>query len=232
MLEGVLLWGHVAGEADRLLQRKLEKAITRYNELRATPDKVLTEETIVIGPRKIPFRIAVSSFMLTLAVTFLIGLFVLFEIVEPMSGVGGWVLISATFLFWVPIMNRAWRGGYIALGQDGVHFRHRRTTVFCPWGLFCVIGNSDSQNVDWPVASDRTTPSVCFPINPAALDRVEVRKDDEIIGDGSGLKTSQLRIQDETYAELADLYEVHCSRIARLLLELGRQLGQAAPADA
>ncbi len=212
------MWGGLVVELDQWLQKRPRKAIRDYNALREAPGDVLARQTIVLGPNKVYFRAILAAFACTILSGSLVSipLFATGILPDPnLKESTFWGTSGAAMLFWTLTMNWALRGGHLAMDRQGVHLKYRRTTVFCPWDLFCVEGEEQPKSYT----------RVCFPIQPAAVDRVKVWRGEREMAHEGNVRTPQFRIHDRTYAELADLYEVNCFPLARLFMELGRKLG-------
>jgi hypothetical protein len=113
------------------------------------------------------------------------------------------------------IARRSLRGGELTLKRAGAEFRYRHTTVFCPWTLFRVEMS----------AMQGDNRKVILLVPPHAIDRVELRWRDGVVGIGRDARIKPIRFISETELELTNVYAANLRDVARLLLRIGSRLG-------
>jgi hypothetical protein len=111
------------------------------------------------------------------------------------------------------------RGGSMTLNERGVELLYRGKVVFCPWALFNTPGQPFSP------AADR----VVFPVAPSALGLVAARQHGSLVAEGIRVRTPQLWFRSPHEGVLKAFYEVNAEELVKVLLFLGRILGDPAP---
>ena len=114
------------------------------------------------------------------------------------------------------VLARRWlRGGQLTLKRSGAEFHYRHTSVFCPWTLF----RTDMS------ALQGDNRRVVLLVPPHAIDKIELRRRDSVVGMGRDANIKPFRFRSETELELTNVYAANLRDVARLLLRIGSRLG-------
>jgi hypothetical protein len=220
-IAGLIRW------LNRRSLKPLSRVIPDLEALRADPKATLRAQPIEIGPRR-----RLGSLLVTTAL--LSGLILLFSCLglgfafdNAIAAQPPPAAVAASLLFLVAVpaaplaigftlrrMIRA-RAGEAVLHSGGVLFSTRHETVFCPWDLFNAAGEVARSGEE----------QVVVPVAPAAVPLIIVEKDEER-DDQQPIQSQPLSDVSDNEVVLRGLYEVDVYELARLLLEIGRRLGQ------
>jgi hypothetical protein len=186
----------------------LEKWVPDLDRVLNNPQEALDGRDIEIGPwnRYVErYVLPVLLIIPTLTIIFLAD-----TLAVTVGATLAWLLLAGALV-------STSRGGSCLLQSEGVEFRHRDATVFCPWDLFHVGGQPiyhlEEHRLD-------------LPVQPAAIGSIQVWKNDRLIGEGleaSARHVEVLPSVGEIHLKLK--YGVKPEELGCFLLELGRKLG-------
>ncbi len=191
-------------------------------ELRNAPAEALHRCEIEIGPWK---RSGTRYIVLPLLSVLLLQLVVMLAILVQMrdaASIAIVVLISAVGLS-IAYLVYSMRGGHCVLQSNGVEFRFRGFTVFCPWELFDAAGQ--------PIY-DPGRQHLFLPVAATGISGIELRKDDTVIAHGADACAPHFRFLPSIEIRLKVVYGVRPDELGLLLLDVGRKLAAGRPARA
>jgi hypothetical protein len=224
----IVLFVELGRWIDKRFQKPLRRALPDLDRLLQEPRGTLAGQTFTIGPAR---RYGSAFFLGLLLALVLTGLSMLLlyltgalkrlqpgqhpELVTLLGAAGVALLVGSIWF----VLGRL-RGGEVVLGERGVEFRYRGSTVACPWALFNAAGQ--------PFALSGNQ-LLLLPVSPRAVPYVELRREEEVKARGDQVKTRRIKFRSSTEAVLAPLYEVTLMELGVLLLQLGRALGVPLP---
>lgn len=205
-----------------LQKRSLRRVIPELDWLLSEPGKFLRQQSITIGPRRIPGHhimvglvvgaaVAVAFLAACALILFILGLENRLEFAIPVA----LALFLVTWCAVVCLRKKPW----CELRRSGVTFHCRGQVVFCPWSLFRTQGEAY-------VPVGRLV--VVIPISTSALTRVTRRCEDRVVGEGVAVTAPHLEFRSGNELVLQSFYEVEPEELGELLLHLGHQLGTSA----
>jgi hypothetical protein len=149
--------------------------------------------------------------------------------------VGGWIkpadqivlmaISSATcvfFLIWR--LTRIYPKKEIVLTREHVEFKSRNRTVQCPWSLFDAAGKPHL-----PQSLHHKVGTMTLPVNRAAVPEVKLLCDWSVVETGAQVRTRFFRMSPPNQVEVLNGTDLETSKLATLLMTLGRKLGPICP---
>jgi hypothetical protein len=128
--------------------------------------------------------------------------------------IAGTALVAFTVVAVLPF------GVELVLTVDGIRLRRRATEVFCPWSLFNVSGNVLARPNE-----------LVLPIAAQAIPFVQQYDNERLVRQGVQVQTPLLRFQKGTEMVLLPQFTAPPEELGRLLLYLGRALGNRLPTE-
>jgi hypothetical protein len=204
---------HVLRSLDRFWRRPLRYWVPELDEGK-DPVEILRERDIEIGP----WRHYAKCYAVALWVTFFAFIILLLcDIPRPRPvtiGVGMplvWVLLGQ-------VLVSLSRGGRCRIHLAGVDFCYGRTTVSCPWDLFCIAG----EPIYYPGQE-----CLDLPIQTAAIPSIQVQVGQHVVAERTAARARHFRVLSNGAIRLNVVYRVKPDQLGALLLDLGRRLGHA-----
>jgi hypothetical protein len=223
LIRNALVW------MDKQSERSIVQVVPHLEYLLLEPKKILSGREITIKPAR---RVASGMFLgLFLGMGVWVALvFIVFTVTGPLQNaaqkqeretLGLLLLLAFLILIFLSmlIMLRVVHGGHMVLNEQGVELRYRGTDVFCPWAVFNTPGQPYSPGYG----------RVVLPVARAAAGLVVARRHESILAEGNHVDTPQLRFRSANEALLRALYVVNAAELGKVILHLGRILGQAEP---
>jgi hypothetical protein len=196
--------------------QSLGRAIPSIDRLAADPRGTLTREEVRIAPAT-KYPLFIGTGMLAILAPVLLrhhcGL-VLTESAQ-LTLICAIATISFVVLIVIPF------GMEVVLTADGVRLRRGVSEVFCPWALFHAPGNIFVRQQE-----------LVLPIAPEAIPYIEQRDNERIICQGTQIQSPLFQIRGTKSAVLFYRFNAPPEELGKLLLHLGRVLGDRLPAGA
>jgi hypothetical protein len=211
---------------DTLSQKSIRQALPDLETLLYDPRTALGGQEVLIGPSRKYATSLVWGLVLSLGVWIGVVIFVV-AVINPRNAFPGrqgqvdlllMIGLVALQVGAIALVLRLVRGGWMILTERGVELRYRGQEVFCPWTLFNTPGQPFTPARD----------QVVFPVAPRALGLVQARHNGSVVAEGIRVKTRQLWFRSAHEGVLRDLYEVPVEELVKVLLFLGRALGESA----
>jgi hypothetical protein len=212
---------------DGLSEKSILAVLPDLETILLDPRKALAGRESVIGPARKYATALLLGLLLTLTVgtAAIVGLKAVLparalprEVVTGVS-LGLTVFLLALLVGSTLFVQHLFRGGQMTLSERGVELRHRTLMVFCPWALF------DTPGRPFTPAPGRAV----LPVAPAAVALVEARQGDHPLAQGTWVDTRQWWFRSPEEGVLESLYEVPAEELAKILLFIGRSLGDSQP---
>jgi hypothetical protein len=196
------------------------RAIPEFDRLLEEPDVLLEEQSIPVGPTSHLFGdLFLSLFVGVLGLPLLL---VLYHLADVPRDSLPWVALVLFFpLFLITFLLTRLRVPHTCnLTRKGVEFRRGSQLVFCPWSLF--------QRAGQPFLPENRS-RVILPIAAGALTEVVQTEEEREVARGQDARHSSLQWRSRTELLLFSRYAVDPEELGRLLLFLGRVLGDPVP---
>jgi hypothetical protein len=212
---------------DRQSEKSLLHVVPDLEHLLLDPRKVLARGEITIGPAR---RAASSLFLgmvVGMALWTVLGVAFAFLAGPPPQNLaqgkerGGALACMLVVVVLLAVFSafRLLRGGHMVLSEQGLDMRYRGVAVFCPWAVFNTAGQPYSPGHG----------RVVVPVAALALGMVIARRHGSLLAEGTMVDVPQLRFRSAHEAILGALYEVNGAELGKVVLHLGRILGQTDP---
>lgn len=201
--------------------KSLRRAIPAFDELYANPEEILKgQDSVVVSERLfghflrgILLGFLVGSAVLTIGFLIVILLDLDRDLWFPISISAATVAFLATALGMTFLRVRGW----CVLHAEGVEFRAHGQTIICPWSLFNMPGEPFVPPKRW---------LVILPISPNAIERIVQTSNDAVIASGREVKAPHFELRFGNEVMLPARYGVDPEELGKLLLHIGRELGE------
>jgi len=199
-------------------RRPLQWVVPNLEELLADPTTELKAEEIVIPAAPFPGMSLLLGLMFTFPLLFCVFTpvwIIVSRWPEPYREVAVHIAMITSLVLGVYFANRWLRRRKIVLRLQGVEIHCGGKYVFCPWALFCV-----------PVeALSEADASVILAVNPGSIPSVELRRKGKILATGKAVRTTDFHFKQGMSAVLADVFQARVGPVAKLLIGVGRRMG-------